>query len=144
MALEKKRDIEELADRLTSSADEIRTRLMQAINNKEVKAEEARVVFQHETTLRQQANSLLIDAAKCVVTDVAMPQKDFIAIIDEANKRIAKVEKIAAYLDLVTDILALASAAYAAKPKPILAALKEVKDDLKALPDEGKAGSKKA
>lgn len=139
MALEKKQQVEQLADRLTASADEIHARLMQAIKKKEIAPEEARATFQQETTLRQQANSLYIDAGSCIVVDLAIPQKEFVGVIEEANRRIAKIKEIAAFLDLVADILALAVAAYAGKPKPILAAFEEVREDLKALPSSGKA-----
>ena len=133
MALEAKQDVEQLADQFTRNADETHTRLIRAIEKNEISQEDARVMFQHETSLRQQANSLYIDAAKCVVEGLALSQEKLVAVIDEASERIATIAKIAAFLDLVADILALATAAYAAKPKPILAALKEVQADLKAL-----------
>lgn len=133
MALDTKQDVEQLADGLTESANESHGWLLDAIKSNKITPDQARVAFQQETLLRQQANSLLIDAATCIVQGLTQSQKDFMGIIDEANQRIAKIKKIAAYLDLLADILSLATAAYAAKPKPILAALKEVKQDVEDL-----------
>ncbi|MDD5366646.1 MAG: hypothetical protein PHR30_15010 [Gallionellaceae bacterium] len=141
MALEQKSDVEALGDRMTSSADEIFARLIKAIEQHEISPEEARNTFQQETLLRQQANSLYIDAAKCIVDGLTITQTSFMQIIDDANQRIAKIEKVAAFLDLVADLLSLATAAYAAKPKPILAAIKEVEKDLKALSSSKKTSS---
>jgi oligoendopeptidase F len=142
MALEKKQQVEQLADQLTASADEVRARLMQAIKKKEISPENARATFQSETSLRQQANGLYIDAAVHIVKDLDISQQEFTGVIENANQRIAKVKEIAAFLDLVADLLALAAAVYAGKPKPILAAFEEVRGDLKALPATGKASGK--
>ena len=144
MALESREDIEQLADGLTQSADESRAWLLDAIKKQTITPDEARTTFQQEALLRQQANGLYIDAATCIVQGLSLSQKDFMKIIGEANKRIAKIEKIVILMDLLADILALAAASYAAKPKPILAALKEVKQDITSLkkdlqPDQGLA-----
>lgn len=144
MALESKQDVEQLADGLTNSANESHARLLKAIETQEVTPDEARAAFQQETLLRQQASSLYIDAAACIVQGLTLSQKDFMGIIEEANQRIAKIKKIAAFLDLLADILALAAAAYAAKPKPILAAVKEVKQDLEDLRPKTAVKSKSA
>lgn len=135
MALANQKQVEDLADSLTECADSIHGRLMKAIKNKEVNQAEAQATFQDETILRQWANSLYVDAAKSVVTNLATSQKSLMDAVDTAKAEIRKIKQISAFIDLVADLLALAAAAYAAKPGPILAALKEVKEDVEALKD---------
>ena len=135
MALANQRQVEELANSLTECADSIHERLMKAVKNKAVNQAEAQATFQDETILRQRANSLYIDAASCVLGDLAMPQKGLMDVVDTAKAKIRNIKQISAFVDLVADLLALAAAAYAAKPGPILATLKEVKEDVEALKD---------
>ncbi len=133
MALANQKQIEDLADSLTVCADSIHERLMKAIKGKSVEQTEAQSLFQDETILRQKANSLYIDAAKCVVEGLEIAQTDLLNTIKTATDEIKKIKKIAAFIDLVADILALAAAAYASKPGPVVAALKEIKIDIEAL-----------
>lgn len=133
MALANQKQVEALADNITGCADSIHNRLMKAITNKEIDQYTAQSIFQDEAMLRQRANSLYIDAANCVVDGLAETQKSIIGLIDTANEKIKTIKKIASFIDLIADLLVLAAAAYAAKPAPILAALKEVKEDVDAL-----------
>ncbi len=133
MALATQKQVEELADSLSACADSAHERLMKAIKDEEISHEEAQAAFQDETTLRQRANSLYIDAVKCVVNGLEETQKSLIAVIDTANSKLRRIKKISDFIDLVADLLTLAAAAYAAKPGPIIAALKEVKKDINAL-----------
>jgi len=133
MALANQEQVEALADNITKCADSIHDRLKKAIKNKEIDQYTAQTIFQDEATMRQHADSLYIDAANCVVEDLAESQKSVMALIDTAKEIIKTIENIAHFIDLIADLLVLAAAAYAAKPAPILAALKEVKDDVDAL-----------
>lgn len=133
MALANAKQIADFADRLTQSADSIHERLLKALRNGEVDASTAQLIFQDEALLRQRASSLYIDAANCIVTDLGAPQKSVIELIDAANSKMAKIKAISKFIDLIADLLVLAAAAYAAKPGPILAALKEVKQDVEGL-----------
>lgn len=133
MALATQQQVEEFADKITECADSIHARLMQAIKHKEIEQSAAQSVFQDEAILRQRANSLYLDAAKCVVDGLAEPQEEMLGLIETANKKIKTISKIASFIDLIADLLVLAAAAYAAKPAPLLAALKEVKEDVAAL-----------
>jgi hypothetical protein len=54
-------------------------------------------------------------------------------LIETVKETIRTIENIARFIDLIADLLVLVSAAYAAKPAVILAALKEVKKDVDAL-----------
>jgi hypothetical protein len=136
MALSDQKQVEAFADNLTQCADSIHERLKKAIKNKEIDQYTAQSIFQDESILRQRANSLYIDAANHVVVDLRDPQKDVTVLIDTAKATIRTIDNIARFIDLIADLLVLASAAYAAKPAPILAALKEVKEDVDALSEK--------
>lgn len=133
MALANQKQVEALADNLTGCANSIHDRLMKAIKNKEIDRDSAQLIFQDETSLRQRANGLYIDAANCVVEGLTESQKIIINLIDTANEKIKTIKRMASFVDLVADLLALAAAAYTAKPALILAAIKEVKEDVDAL-----------
>lgn len=133
MSLSNQKQVEALADNMIQSANSIHDRLMKAIRNKEIDQNIAQMIFQDESSLRQRANGLYIDAANCVVEGLSESQKSIINLIDTANEKIKTIKNIENFIDLIADLLVLATAAYAAKPSPILAALKEVKDDLEAL-----------
>jgi len=133
MALSNQKQVEAFAIKITGCADSIHDRLMTAIKNKEIDQFTAQSIFQDETILRQRANGLYIDAANCVVDGLAESQKSMIDLIDKAKEKIKKIKAIEIFIDLIADLLVLAAAAYAAKPAPTLAALKEVKEDIDAL-----------
>ena len=133
MALANQQQVETLADSFTKCADSLHERLMQAIKNREIDRYTAQIIFQDESVLRQRANSLYIDAANCVVDDLAESQESVLEVIDSARAKMRKIKEIADFIDLVADLLVLAAAAYAAKPMPIMAALQEVKEDVMAL-----------
>jgi 4-hydroxy-3-methylbut-2-en-1-yl diphosphate synthase IspG/GcpE len=132
MALENGKQIEEFADKLTACADSIHDRLMDAIKIEKIDQYTAQSIFQDETILRQRAISLYIDAASCVVNGLSESQESIIGLIDKTKEKIKTIKKIAMVVDLVADLLVLAAAAYAAKPDSIIAALKEVKEDIEA------------
>jgi hypothetical protein len=137
MALANQEEVEALADTVTKCADSIHERLKKAIKNKEIDQYTAQSIFQDEAAMRQRADSLYIDAANCVVVDLTESQKSVMTLIDTAKETIKTIDNIARFIDLIADLLVLAAAAYAAKPAPILAALKEVKEDVDALSNKG-------
>jgi hypothetical protein len=130
MALETAKQVEQLADALTASADAIHARLMQAIKDKEISKEAARTHLQDEATLRQRANALYLDAALHIVKDLKLTQTELLGTIAEGSEKLKKLKQIAAFLDFIADVLALSTAIYAGKPPVILAAYKEVKKDV--------------
>jgi hypothetical protein len=136
MALANQKQVEVLADNLTQCADSIHDRLKKAIKNREIDQYTAQSISQDEAILRQRANSLYIDAANCVVDGLADSQKNVMALIDTAKETMTTIEDIARFIDLIADLLVLASAAYAAKPGPILAALREVREDVDTLSEK--------
>ncbi len=133
MALANAKQVEDLADRLTACADAAHQRLMKAIKNGEVDNAQAQRLFNDETALRQRANSLYIDAARCVIADLRESQAALLQTVDSAEAKLKRVKQIARFIDLVADLVILAAAAYAGKPGPVIAALKEIKEDVDAL-----------
>jgi hypothetical protein len=133
MALANREQVEALADNITKCADSIHARLLKAIKNKEIDHSAAQSIFQNEASLRQRANSLYIDAARCIVENLAEPQENLMALIDTAKETIKTIKEVARIIDLIADLLVLATAVYDAKPAPILAALKEVKESIDTL-----------
>jgi hypothetical protein len=129
MALKNKKEVEELADSLTLSADAIHK---QDIKKGSVDQPQAQLIFQDEVILRQKANGLYIDAANCVIKNLSEPQAELVGVIAAANEKLKKMKDVERFINLVADLLVLASAAYAAKPGPLLTALEEVRKDLKA------------
>lgn len=136
MALATQQQVEEFADSLSKSADAVHERLINAIKNKEVDQLSAQSIFQDEASLRQRANSLYLEAAKSVVEGISDSQEDIIKLVYSAQEKIKTIKEIASFIDLTADLLVLASAAYAAKPAPIIAALKEVKVDVSVIKKE--------
>jgi hypothetical protein len=136
MALANQKQVEVLANNITGCADSIHYRLMKAIKNGEVDQNTAQLIFQDEGSLRQLANGIYIDAANCVVDGLAESQKNLIELIETAKEKIKTIKKIADFIDLIADLILLAAAAYTAKAAPILAALKEIKEDVDALSKE--------
>jgi hypothetical protein len=131
MALKNKKEVEELADSLTLSADAIHKQLMKDIKKGSVDQPQAQLIFQDEVILRQKANGLYIDAANCVIKNLSEPQAELVGVIAAANEKLKKMKDVERFINLVADLLVLASAAYAAKPGPLLTALEEVRKDLK-------------
>ena len=133
MALANQKQIEDIANSLTECANSIHERLMKAITDREVNQDQARAIFDDEATLRQRANALYIDAAKCVAINLTISQESLTDVVSGAKDKIKKIRQISTFLDLIADLLALAIAAYSAKPNLIIAAFKEVKNDVDAI-----------
>ncbi|KEA64994.1 hypothetical protein ADIMK_0696 [Marinobacterium lacunae] len=136
MALANQQEVEALADKLTECANSIHEHLMAKVKNGELTHPQAQIIFQDEMVLRQCANSLYIDAVNCVVEGVAESQSSLIGVVEVARDELKRIAHIAVFIDLVADLVVLVTAAYAAKPAPILAAIKEVKEDLEALEEQ--------
>lgn len=87
-------------------------------------------LIQHEMALRQTANRMFFEASRLEIeagkTDVA----ELNAAVAEANEALKRIDRLRDVLDLVADLLVLGSAVIAGKPGPVLAALREVKNDI--------------
>jgi hypothetical protein len=66
-----------------------------------------------------------------VIKNLSEPQAGLVGVIAAANEKLKKMKDVGQFINLVSDLLVLAAAAYAAKPGPLLTALEEVRKDLK-------------
>jgi hypothetical protein len=130
MALATEQDIVTLADQLTASADALHARLRAALRAGGVDQASAQGLFQDEVILRQRANALYTEAARCTVQGLALTQKELLEVLEAANKRIRRSRTLAGSLDLFGDLLVLAAAVCTAEIGPIAAALHKVQQDL--------------
>lgn len=87
--------------------------------------------LQEEQRLRSISNQLYFEASQRVLDDAVDDQNQLEADLGKAKTRLKKIEDWSQALDLVADLLVLAGALLARKPGPIVAALKEVRDDIK-------------
>lgn len=140
MALARTEDVMDLADALGTCADSMQANLMKRIRAGEIPPAEARDAFDVAVHLRQTANRLYLDAAERVVADLEEPQSDLLTTVETARKRMEGIRKIGLVMEMSSNMLALATAVHTRKPKLILAALKEMRSDLKRW-DEAKEGA---
>lgn len=131
--------VEQLADKLSACADALHERLMRevrAYNGKPVPAkvqDALRRLLDDEQVLRQRANGLYADAAKCIVSTLGKPQKHLMALTADAAEKIRKITRIGDSMGLVARLLGLAAAAATGQPAPILLALEGIKHQLDAI-----------
>jgi len=132
MALEKAEDIEALADGLTAFADAMHKRTLKAIKAGTMDQAAATTLFQKESSLRQKADSLYADAVQSVVVGLDLDQADLLKVIKTAKERIQAIEDLRKGMEIFGDLIVLCASVVARKPGPIVAAVKEIRDDLKA------------
>jgi hypothetical protein len=131
--------IEALADQLSACADEIHARVMKDIKAhnggpfSDAEQATARALLDDEVLLRQRANSLYADAATYVVKTLGKPQQHVTQLTADAAEKIRKIAMIGDVVGLVGGLLSLAGAAATGQAAPILAALKKIRDQLKAV-----------
>ncbi len=131
--------IEALADQLSACADEIHARVMKDIKAhsggpfSDAEQATARALLDDELLLRQRANSLYADAATYVVKTLGKPQAHVMQLTVDAAEKIRKIAMIGDVVGLVGGLLLLAGAAATGQAAPILAALRKIRDQLKAV-----------
>ena len=91
--------------------------------------------LQEEQRLRGIANQLHFEAASRTLAEGAGQQQVLEEAIRQAGAKLAAFRSFARVVDLIGDLLALAGALVAGKPAPILAALREVRRDVRAAND---------
>lgn len=123
----------ELADQLSTCADQLHERIMREIRAYEgatvpdhVQAT-ARALFEDEVILRQRANGLYADAATYIVKSLGKSQQGVIALTTEAAEKIRKITRITEITGLVAGLLQLAGAAATGQAASILAALDKIR-----------------
>ena len=132
MALSTAKEIEAFADKLTESADAMHEKRVAAAKMKSISLEDSQEVKEQCDLLRQEANSLYIDAAQKVLQDIEMSQDEILGIIDEAKSRIERIDKIEKGLVIVTQLLDLVAKVQSADIKGVVSVSKDLKSQLES------------
>ncbi|AVR96191.1 hypothetical protein [Pseudoduganella armeniaca] len=156
-------DIEALADSLSASANALHERIMRAIrrNGQQVDGADddaavagdadgggithadAQALFEQEVALRQQANSLYVDAARLATAGLVVPQAQLLEVAGRARETIRRIDRAKDIAGIVAALLGLAGAIAGAQAKDAAAALEDLRDNLDAYkadsrkPDDG-------
>jgi hypothetical protein len=138
-------DLEALADSLSASADELHQRIMRAIrqqqqlqgnNGKDGPAPltqgAAQALFENEVALRQQANSLYVDAASHSLEGMGVTLPELLRLAAEARASIRRIDRVKDLAGISADLLAVAAAIAAARPEHLAAPLENLKKLLAA------------
>lgn len=133
MSLATAADVERFADSLTQCADAIHQRLIDAIRASEISPFTAQQIFQSEARLRQHADGFYIDATRFIIADLNDAQINLSEVMSEASDQISKISKIAHFIDIVADLLIVASSVYAAQPGPLISAFQEIQKDIQTI-----------
>jgi hypothetical protein len=128
--------IVELADQLSSCADQLHERIMREIRAyqgaavPEDKQDAYRKLLDDELVLRQRANGLYADAATYVVRSLGKSQQHVMALTVAAAEQIRTIGKIADGVSLVARLLGVAAAAATGQVAPIVLSLEALKHQL--------------
>ena len=133
MALEQKKDVEELADQLSAIADQAQSRVLAAIKQGKINPEDARTAFDDVVLLRQHANRMYIETTLAIVDDLKISQSELTQTIVEAGVALMKFERVASVMTLLTDFVKLAAAASAGQSKATLNEFKKLRQDIQEL-----------
>ena len=131
--------VTELADQLSSCADQLHERIMREIRSYQGGPVPERVqatmrkLLEDEILLRQRANSLYADAATVIVKGLGKPQSHLMALTADAAEKIRKIGLIAEVTTLVAGLLAFAGAVGTGQPAPILLALDKIAKQIKII-----------
>lgn len=132
----------ELADQLSTFADQLHERIMAEIRSHGGRTvpdhvqDAMRALLDDEMMLRQRANSLYADAAAFVIRDLGQPQSKLIGLTRDAARKIRRIGVIGEATGLVGGLLSLAGAAMAGQPAGVVLALDKIRmhnDALQAL-----------
>lgn len=130
--LSRTQHVVELADSLSTIADQLHERIMREIRGygggsvpDQVQAT-LRKLFDDETVLRQRANALYADAASYVIQGLDQPQSRLVALTTDAAHKIRRIGVIGEVTGLVGGLLLLAGAVASGKPTPVVLALEKI------------------
>lgn len=136
-------DLETLADSLSASADELHQRIMRGIRPTNGAAPltqgAAQALFENEVALRQQANSLYVDAASHALDGMGVDLPELLRLAAEARATIGRIERAKELAGISADLLAVAAAIAAARPEHLAAPLASLKQQLAARQARGSA-----
>jgi len=134
-------DLETLADSLSASADELHERIMRGIrqqqrllgsNGAPLTHGTAQALFENEVALRQQANSLYVDAASHSLEGMGVTLPELLRLAGEAHDTIRRIDRVKELAGISADLLAMAAAIAAARPEHLAAPLESLKKQLAA------------
>ncbi len=134
-------DLETLADSLSASADELHERIMRGIrqqqrllgsNGAPLTHGAAQALFENEVALRQQANSLYVDAASHSLEGMGVTLPELLRLAGEAHDTIRRIDRVKELAGISADLLAMAAAIAAARPEHLAAPLESLKKQLAA------------
>jgi len=132
-ALSSMQGVIELADQLSSFADQLHERIMADIRDHstgrfpEHTQDVLRALLDDEMLLRQRANSLYADAAAFVIRGLGRPQGQLVGLTRDAAKKIRRIGLIGDATGLVGGLLSLAGAAMAGQPAGVVLALDKIR-----------------
>ncbi|WP_342117432.1 hypothetical protein [Pseudoduganella sp. OTU4001] len=134
-------DLETLADSLSSSADALHERIMRGIRQQQPPLSHgvAQALFENEVALRQQANSLYVDAASHSLEGMGVTLEELLQLASAARDTIRRIERAKELAGLSADLLAMAAAIAAARPEHLVAPLQSLKRQLAAHHTHGSA-----
>lgn len=145
-------DLETLADSLSASADELHQRIMRGIRQQQrleggpglggaapLSHGAAQALFENEVALRQQANSLYVDAASHSLEGMGVALDELLRLSAQARDAIGRIERVKELAGLSADLLAVAAAIAAARPEDLAAPLNSLKRQLAARQPRGSA-----
>lgn len=145
-------DLEALADSLSASADELHARIMRGIRQQQrlvggngtdgatpLSHGAAQALFENEVALRQQANSLYVDAASHTLEGMGVTLEELLRLAAEARATIRRIERVKELAGISADLLAVAAAIAAARPENLVAPLQSLKKQLAARQPHGSA-----
>lgn len=137
-------DLETLADSLSASADELHERIMRGIRQQQrlqggngkdpapLTHGAAQALFENEVALRQQANSLYVDAASHSLEGMGVALPELLRLAAEAREAIRRIDHVKELAGISADLLAVAAAIVAARPEHLAAPLAGLKKQLAA------------
>ncbi|MCL6364830.1 hypothetical protein EXT60_11335 [Pectobacterium carotovorum subsp. carotovorum] len=130
MALSTAKEIEELADKLTATANSMDEKIIAAAKKKRISHEDAQNAFEKSLLLRQQAGGLYIDAINKILQDVETPQNELITTIDRAKHVIETMDDIEKCLTIIALLTELTLNTIALDAKGIIASIKDIKENV--------------
>ncbi|MBQ4792942.1 hypothetical protein F9U41_02665 [Pectobacterium versatile] len=130
MALSTAKEIEELADKLTATANSMDEKIIAAAKKKHISHEYAKNAFEKSSLLRQQAAGFYIDAVNKILQDVEAPQNELINTIEQAKHVIETMDDIEKCLTIITLLTKLTLNTIALDAKGIIASVKDIKENV--------------
>ena len=138
-------DLEALADSLAASAAVQHQRIKRGIRQQQrlesshgtggsapLTQDAAQALFENEVALRQQANSLYIDAASHSLEGMGVTLPELLRLAAAARATIRHIERVQELAGISADLLAVAAAIAAARPEHLAAPLESLKNQLAA------------